>query len=126
MNGPPQARPRTRAQAMGAEAEERAARYLAERGLAIVAKNYRTRFGEIDLVAREGETLVFVEVRMRSGDAFGGAASSITAGKCRRIESAARHYLAGMHSEPPCRFDVVTLDGKETTWLRAAFEASPG
>ena len=111
---------------MGADAEERAARFLAAHGLAIVARNYRTRFGEIDLIVRDGATLVFVEVRMRSGEAFGGAVSSITPAKCRRIESAARLYLAGMRQEPPCRFDVVTLDGDETTWLRAAFDAAAG
>jgi putative endonuclease len=117
---------RTPAQATGGEAEERAAAFLAARGLAIVARNYRTRFGEIDLVAKDGATLVFVEVRMRSSDAYGGAASSVTRGKRRRIESAARVYLSALHDEPPCRFDVVTLEGEDTAWLRAAFDASAG
>jgi putative endonuclease len=117
---------RTAAQAAGESAEEKAARFLAGQGLAILARNYRTRFGEIDLVARDGATLVFVEVRLRSSDAFGDAADSVTAAKCRRLASAARHYLSTLEREPPCRFDVVTLDGGRPAWLRAAFEATPG
>ncbi len=114
----------TPAQARGAEAEERAARFLARQGLDIVARNYRTRFGEIDLVAREGATLVFVEVRMRSSEGYGGAAGSIDSRKKARIVAAARQFLAGLTREPPCRFDVVTLDGGAPKWLRAAFETS--
>jgi len=117
---------RTAAQETGYSAEEEAARFLADHGLAIVARNYRTRFGEIDLVARDGATLVFVEVRSRAPGGFGDAAASITAAKRRRIESAARLYLATLTREPPCRFDVVTLDGGSPAWLRAAFEAAPG
>jgi putative endonuclease len=61
----------------GAQAEETAARFLAARGLVVIARNYRTRQGEVDLVARDGDTLVFVEVRARSWNAFGGAAGSV-------------------------------------------------
>jgi len=78
---------RTAAQETGFSAEARAATFLEEQGLAIVARNYRTRFGEIDLVARDGTTLVFVEVRSRTPGGFGDAASSITAAKQRRIAS---------------------------------------
>jgi putative endonuclease len=115
---------RTPAQQCGGDAEEEAARLLRRHGLSIVARNYRTRVGEIDLVARDGEVLVFVEVRMRASDAFGDAAESITAGKRSRIEAAARHFLMALGSEPPCRFDVVTLDGPDAGWMRAAFDAS--
>jgi putative endonuclease len=114
----------TRAQASGAAAEEQAARFLERQGLTIVARNFRTRLGEIDLVAREGATLVFVEVRMRSSDGFGGAAGSIGARKQARIVAAARQFLARIRREPPCRFDVVTLDGDTPKWLRGAFEVS--
>jgi putative endonuclease len=111
-------------QAIGAEAEETAARFLASKGLAIVARNFRTRFGELDLVARDGETLVFVEVRLRTNGHFGGAAASVDSSKRARLIAAARAYLARLASEPPCRFDVVTLDGETARWIPAAFEVA--
>jgi putative endonuclease len=113
---------RTAAQASGGDGEEIAARFLARHGLQVIARNYRTRLGEIDLVARDGATLVFVEVRRRSSEAFGGAAGSIGLAKQRRIAAAARQYVARLGREPPCRFDVVTLDGRDPTWLRGAFD----
>ncbi|HSN21224.1 MAG TPA: YraN family protein [Usitatibacter sp.] len=115
---------RTIAQAAGGAAEEAVARFLARKGLEIVARNYRTRLGEIDLVAREGATLVFVEVRLRSSARYGGAAASVDGRKRARIESAARHFLARLGREPACRFDVVTLDGDTLEWLRGAFETA--
>ncbi len=110
----------------GAEAEELAARFLASRGLVVVTRNYRTRFGEIDLVARDGATLVFVEVRARAWSAFGGAAASIDARKQNRIVAAARHFLMRLGKEPPCRFDVLTLQGPkgEPAWIRGAFDSA--
>jgi putative endonuclease len=105
----------------GAAAEGLAARFLAARGLVIVQRNYRCRGGEIDLIVRDGEVLVFVEVRLRRNQAFGTAAESITAAKRRRLRLAARHYLARLGREPPCRFDAVLLDALETKnieWLR--------
>ena len=114
----------TPAQSRGAEAEDRAARFLAQQGLDIVARNYRTRFGEIDLIARDGAVLVFVEVRMRSSEGFGGAAGSVDSRKQSRIVAAARQFLASLTREPPCRFDVVTLEGGAPKWLRGAFEAA--
>jgi putative endonuclease len=113
----------TAAQAAGGEAEETAARFLARQGLKIVQRNYRTRLGEIDLIARDGATLVFVEVRLRTSERYGGALGSIHARKRRRIEAAARHFLMRFEREPACRFDVVTLEGGEPMWLRGAFEA---
>jgi putative endonuclease len=117
---------RAGARRRGVEAEELAARFLADRGLVLLARNYRTRFGEIDLVARDGTTLVFVEVRARTWSAFGGAAGSVDEGKQRRIVAAARHYLAKLRAEPPCRFDVLTIQGPEGSpaWIRGAFDAS--
>jgi putative endonuclease len=106
----------------GAEAEALAAGFLARQGLAIVGRNYRCRGGEIDIIARDGGTVVFVEVRMRSNRAFGGPAESITRSKRRRIRLAAEHYLARFKSEPPCRFDAVLLDSlaaERIEWLRA-------
>lgn len=107
----------------GARAEEQAARFLAGRGLKILARNYRCRGGEIDLVCRDGATLVFVEVRLRTHPGFGGAAASITPAKQRRIALAANHYLAGKPL-PACRFDAVLLDGASIDWIRNAFDAS--
>jgi putative endonuclease len=110
------------AQSIGAEAEQRAAEYLAHRGLAMVARNYRCRGGEIDLVMRDGPVLVFVEVRARSVSRFGGAAESITTRKQARVILAARHYLARHGLDVPCRFDALLLDGDRMEWIRSAFE----
>ena len=107
----------------GARAEEQAARFLAGRGLKILARNYRCRGGEIDLVCRDGATLVFVEGRLLTNRDFGGAAASITPAKQRRIALAANHYLAGKPL-PACRFDAVLLDGTRIDWIRNAFDAA--
>jgi len=106
--------------ARGREAEAAAARHLESRGLRVMARNYRIRGGEIDLICRDGPTLVFVEVRLRGRGDYGGAAASITAAKQRRIALAARHYLAGQ-PECGCRFDCVLFDGERIEWLRDAF-----
>lgn len=105
----------------GAKAERLAAAFLEARGLAIVERNYRRRCGELDLIARDGSTLVFVEVRLRRGQAFGGAAASITATKRARLLRAAGLYLAGLSREPCCRFDALLLDSLDANrieWLQ--------
>ena len=108
----------------GRRAEALAARFLERQGLVVVARNVACRGGELDLVCREGDTLVFVEVRLRRSGRFGGAAASITAGKQRRVISAAAHYLATHgKTQSPCRFDCVLLDGERIDWLRDAFAA---
>jgi putative endonuclease len=104
----------------GAAAEDLAAEFLQSRGLAVVKRNYRCRGGEIDLIARDGATLVFVEVRLRSSSAFGGARASITAAKRRRLKFAAGLFLSVLGREPPCRFDAILLDGLDVSrieWL---------
>jgi putative endonuclease len=106
----------------GREAEERAARYLEAHGQREVARNFRIRGGEIDLICRDGKTLVFVEVRQRNRSDFGGAGASITAAKQGRIVFAARHYLMGK-PECDCRFDCVLIDGNRLEWIRNAFSA---
>ena len=111
----------------GSAAEAIAARHLASRGLAIVERNARSRFGEIDVVARDGDTLVFVEVRLRRSGRFGGAAASIGAAKRRRMIAAAGDYLAKLPRTPACRFDVVLLDGLDASrveWLRDVIDAA--
>ena len=95
--------------AAGMRAEELCAELLRKAGLRILARNWRCRLGEIDLVAEEGATLVFAEVRLRRGGAFGGAAESITSAKRARLLAAARLYLAG-RAGTDCRFDVLLLD----------------
>lgn len=107
----------------GAEAEALAAAFLEKRGLTIVARNYRCRLGEIDLVARHGATIVFVEVRQRTTSAFGGAIASITARKRMRLVKAARHYLSRMRAMPDCRFDALLIQGDPPSieWIRDAF-----
>ena len=107
----------------GGSDESLAAAFLERQGLKILERNYRCRFGEIDLVATGGAVLVFVEVRARRSDDYGGAAGSITAAKRRRLVAAARHYLAAHRSDRACRFDVVLVHGAERRieWLTDAF-----
>lgn len=108
---------------LGVRAEELCADLLRRAGLRILARNWRCRLGEIDLVAEEGDTLVFAEVRLRRDARYGGAAESITAAKRARLLAAARLYLAG-RAPAPCRFDVLLLDTLEAArvqWIRGAF-----
>jgi putative endonuclease len=102
----------------GVRAERLAADYLVRRGLAIVERNFRTRHGEIDLIGRDGDTLVFVEVRLRSRSDFGGPAASITSAKRARLVAAAHGYLLRLGREPPCRFDAILLDDLDPTRIR--------
>jgi putative endonuclease len=114
----------------GAAAEDRALAHLQRHGLLLVARNYRVargrsaRGGEVDLILRDRDgTLVFVEVRARSDARHGGAAGSIGFAKQRRIVYAAQHYLMRLPAPPPCRFDVVAIEGDALTWLTGAFDA---
>jgi len=109
----------------GGEAERLAEGMLTGAGLSIVARNFRCRHGEIDLVALEADTWVFCEVRLRRNSTFGGAAESITVHKQRRVIAAARYFLA-RRVEAPCRFDVIlfdTLQENRGQWIRDAFAA---
>ena len=117
---------RTPKQRAGDAAEEAAARHLMASGCRIVARNARYRDGEVDLIAREREMLVFVEVRMRTSSRFGGAAVTHHSVKQQRIARAAQHWLFAAYGErwPACRFDVVTVDGNGTIeWIRDAFQS---
>lgn len=114
-------------QVIGKRAEDLAARFLEQRGLKVLARNFRCRGGEIDLVCRDGESLVFVEVRLRRNVHYGGAGASITARKQMRIILAARHYLAAHGgADGDCRFDCVLLgsDANAIEWERDAFSKS--
>ena len=113
---------------LGARAEDLACRFLLARGLVLIARNYRSRHGEIDLVMRDGDTIVFVEVRMRSRSDFGGAAASIDARKRMRLVKTAEHYLQRRErTSRPCRFDAVCLTenkgGRNIEWIPDAFGA---
>jgi putative endonuclease len=116
----------------GSEAEDLALAFLLAHGLQLKARNYACRMGEIDLILQERDTLVFVEVRMRRSEAFGGAMESITLRKREKLLATARHYLArhgvasqrtaGRGSLPPCRFDAVLVDATGgVRWVRDAF-----
>jgi putative endonuclease len=125
---PTRPRPGATTKQLGDAGEDAALRYLLGQGLTLVTRNYRTPGrggGEIDLIMRTREgTLVFVEVRKRASSRHGGGAASVGAVKQRRIVLAARHYLLRVAHMPPCRFDVVVLDGEQIEWLQAAFDAS--
>jgi putative endonuclease len=111
---------------IGDAGEEAAARHLVAQGCKVLARNFRVKGGEIDLVCRDGSTTVFVEVRRRATADFGGAGYSITATKQKRLILAARHWLA-RHGDCDCRFDCVLIDGKnegeKLEWIRNAFDA---
>jgi putative endonuclease len=117
-------RRRTAQQVLGEAAEDHALHWLQARGLDLVERNFRCKAGEIDLILREGQTLVFVEVRQRADPRFGGAAASVTPAKQRRLLLAAQFYLQRLRTSPPCRFDVVAIDGGALSWLKNAIEAA--
>ena len=117
--------------ALGDAGEALALAHLVRHGLTLVQRNYRVaagphaRGGEVDLILRERDgTLVFAEVRVRRSATQGGAAASVTATKQRRIVYAAQHFLRKLAQLPPCRFDVVAIDGGQIEWLRGAFDAA--
>jgi len=112
----------------GAAAEALAARFLQERGVRIVERNYRCRGGEIDIIARDGQTTVFIEVKAREGKDFGEPVEAVTPWKRRRISRIALEYLARHHlDESPCRFDVVSIcldrDRTVVSIIQNAFDA---
>jgi len=118
-------------QRRGDTAEAQALAHLQGQGLALVERNYRVargphaRGGEVDLILRERDgTLVFVEVRARTDARHGGAAASVGAAKRASLVLAARHYLLRFTVPPPCRFDVVAIEGGALQWLRGAFDAA--
>lgn len=110
----------------GAAAEQRALELLQQQGLKLLARNWRCRGGELDLVMRDGAELVFVEVRARSRADFGGALASVDVHKRARLIHAARSFLASHteHAEAAARFDVIAFEADAAPrWLRAAFDS---
>ena len=120
---------RTEKQITGDRAEALAIRLIGQAGLQVLERNYRVRGGEIDCVALDGETLVFVEVRYRKNSRFGGAAASIDVRKQQRIIHAAQIYLMKhpRQANRPCRFDCILLDSlndDQQEWIKDAFQLS--
>lgn len=119
----------TEKRATGDAFEDAALRCMQHAGLSLLARNFNTRHGELDLVMRDRDTVVFAEVRYRKRGGFGDAVASVTASKRSRLVSAARLFLQAHPrlAHQSCRFDVLAFDGSpdaaECTWLRAAFDA---
>ncbi len=118
-------------QALGRRGERLAARYLRRAGLQVIASRFRLRCGEIDLIALDGDQVVFVEVKARRGTGFGMPADSITRRKQRKLARVALAFLSGRGwHERPCRFDVVELlergERQEIRHIRDAFRPAPG
>lgn len=119
----------TGTRAQGAAVEAAALAHLLDSGLCAIAANANYRFGELDLVMRDGATVVFIEVRYRRDARFGGGAASIDRNKRRKLVHAAQAFLAAHRQfiDAPCRFDVIDADGDPAqprlTWIRDAFRA---
>jgi putative endonuclease len=119
------------ARALGASAERAACRHLKARGLTVVDRNYRALRGELDIICRDGDAWVFVEVKARSSDRFGGAPWAVPPAKRRQVAKVARHYLLarGLYGTVPCRFDVVLVDAArrpyQVTHIADAFPSEP-
>ena len=111
---------RTARQLAGDAGEDAALLHLQKHGLVLVERNFSCRGGELDLVMRDGATVVFVEVRRRASSAWGGAAATIGRAKQARLVAAANTWLQRYRMPPACRFDVVAIDGGTLAWLRNA------
>lgn len=119
---PTPAKSPTEQQRLGRLGEDRALAHLSAQGLVLVERNFLCKGGEIDLIMRERAVLVFVEVRRRAAGGLVGAAASITAAKRRRLLNAAQYYLLRHPSPPPCRFDLVAIDGEKLSWIQNILE----
>lgn len=113
--------------AIGSDGEELAVRYLTKKGYRIIARNYKTPLGEIDIIAKDGDTLVFLEVKTRTSDSFGYPFEAVDNHKKRKIRNVALLFLKKMKEEPAARFDVLSISfavggKKEITHIRDAFE----
>ncbi len=109
---------------LGKSAEDAAAALLLNKGMTILERNFRLKLGEIDLIAKDKDEVVFVEVRSRASSAFGGAAASVGSAKRRKLIKAAQVWLQTRSYDGPCRFDVVALDAGRAEHIPAAFDGS--
>ena len=113
--------------ATGRRAELLAKDFLRKQGLRPVEENWSCRHGEIDLIMREGDVLVFIEVRFRKNSRFGTPAATVGHTKQRRLVLAAHHYLQRLGRQPPCRFDIIAITAepeRQMEWIRNAFDAT--
>lgn len=115
-------RSRTARQVEGQAGEDAALEYLQRQGLKLLQRNFRCKGGEIDLILQQQDSLVFVEVRKRKDAGYGGAAASVTARKQARLILAAQVFLQRYRVPPPCRFDVIAIDGGRINWITNAIE----
>ncbi|MES9946350.1 MAG: YraN family protein [Candidatus Thiodiazotropha sp.] len=109
----------------GQEAEQQALDFLQSKGLRLQERNFRCKTGEIDLIMRDAQTLVFVEVRFRQSNDYGRALETVTAGKQRKLLNTANRYLQMKHIDSACRFDVIALNGSGSTpieWIKNAIQ----
>ena len=107
----------------GVISEKAALAFLEAKGLVLLNQNYFCRFGEIDLIMKEKDTLIFIEVRFRKNSFYGGAAGSINYSKQKKIINTAQHYLLTLPELPYCRFDVIAIENStEITWIKNAFQ----
>ncbi|WP_417697890.1 YraN family protein [Psychromonas sp.] len=108
----------------GVQAEQQALAFLQKQGLLLICQNFYCRFGEIDLIMSDQGTLVFIEVRYRKNQDFGGATASITPQKQRKLIKTAKQYLSQLDDEPYCRFDVIAISESaiQPQWIQDAFQ----
>ncbi|MGL4604400.1 MAG: YraN family protein [Iodobacter sp.] len=111
---------------LGVAAENAAVVFLQKQGLKILARNWQCPRGEIDILAKDGNTLVFVEVRQRRNPRFGGAAASISRAKRAKLLATAQYYLINVSPLPPCRFDAICFEGEKINWLKNCIDATEG
>ena len=110
--------------ALGDAKERLAEQYLRNHHVTIIERNYHCRFGEIDLIAQDENSLVFTEIRYRKNKHYGGAAFSVDTKKQKKLIASAQHYLQShkQWQSKPCRFDVVALEGDDINWIKNAFQ----
>lgn len=108
----------------GEKSEQLACRYLLNQGLQLIEKNFRSKYGEIDLIMKDNETLVIVEVRFRKSNKYGGALESISQKKQSRIIATTQYYLSTHKVNSSIRFDVITMSNNtDIQWIKNAFNA---
>ncbi len=108
---------------LGARKEEAAVSWLRKRGVRIIERNFRCKQGEIDIIGRDGEYLVFFEVKYRKNAAAGSASEAVGTGKQKKIRKVSDFYrmIHGYPLDTPVRFDVIAIDGAQLEWIRNAF-----